>query len=235
MRRAARATSALAALALAACVTEDADVLQEGTPLLSCADVPGRISDHQACLFTDACVVPTPADPTCCQTIASCVAGTLDLASYCQPGCAACMDDSGCVAGRQVCDGNTCVACPDTSNCAPCAPGLAPLTRNGCPTCTCAPPSECSFADPATCPNEECYPGLVCAPGCFPGDPSCCANVCATPGCPSPAPLGCDTDCGSNPTMCASCVIGACACVMGQWSCTATCGERTGVCFQPSA
>lgn len=233
MSRPARA--ALAALALAACVTEDADVLREGTPLVSCGDVPGRISDQQACLFTDACVVPTPSDPSCCQTIATCVAGTLNLDSYCQPGCAACMDDTGCVAGRQICDGNSCVACPDTTNCAPCAPGLAPLTRNGCPTCTCAPASECSFADPAACPGEQCYPGLVCAPGCFPGDPSCCANVCAASGCPSPAPLGCDTDCGSNPGMCTTCVTGACACVMGQWSCTATCGELTGMCFQPSA
>jgi hypothetical protein len=202
------ALAALASLALAACVTEDADVLQEGTPLLSCADVPGRISDRQACLFTDACVVPTPTDPTCCQTIATCVAGTLDLASYCQPGCAACMDDTGCVAGRQVCDGNVCVACPDTTNCAPCGPGLVPLVRNGCPTCTCAPASQCDLADPTACNGDECYPGLVCAPGCLPGDPTCCANVCAAPGCPSPAPLGCDTDCATNP-MCTSCVTGA--------------------------
>lgn len=227
------APALLATLALAACVTEDADVLQQGPPLTSCAEVPGRISDQQACLFADACVVPTPTDPTCCQTIATCVAGTLSLQSYCQPGCAACMDDTGCVAGRQVCDGNVCVACPDTTNCAPCGPGLVPLVRNGCPTCTCAPASQCDFADPTACNGAECYPGLVCAPGCPPGDPTCCANVCAAPGCPSPAPLGCDTDCATNP-MCTSCVTGACECIMGQWSCTAVCGERTGVCFQPS-
>jgi hypothetical protein len=230
---------ALALAVAAACVTEDANVLIEGTPLTSCAEVPGRTSDQQACRFPDACLVPAPTAPACCETIATCVAGTLNLESYCQPGCAACMDDTGCVAGRQLCEGNVCVACPDPAMCPPCPPGLSPLHRNGCATCTCAPAAECSISDPTACNGEICYPGLVCARGCGPDDPGCCANVCAAPGCPSPAPLGCDTDCGPNPNQCSTCVTGACECVMGQWSCSAVCGAATGggtpgICFQPS-
>lgn len=227
-----RAAALTAALALAGCVTEDADVLTDGTPLTSCADVPGRTSDTQACIFSGVCALPDRTDPACCQTIATCVGGTLALTPYCEPGCATCADDRACAPGRQLCDGNQCVDCPDASMCPPCPSGLAPLVRNGCPTCTCAPASECGL-DPTTCPGEECYPGIVCAPGCMPGDPSCCANVCAAPGCPSPAPLGCDTTC-SPAEMCSTCVTGACDCVMGQWQCTAVCGDRTGVCFQPT-
>lgn len=239
MRRAwslvAAATAAI--VAAAGCVTADGNVLLDGTPLASCDQVPGRTSDDQACTFAGVCVVPDPTDPmpSCCQTLASCDGGTLSLDRYCEPGCTACLDDTGCPAGRELCDGNRCTACPDPTACPPCPAGLAPLVRNGCTTCTCAPPSQC---DPNTmqcsATGEECYPGMVCTPGCTPSDPSCCANVCAAPGCPSPAPLGCDTTCDPTTMMCSECVTGACACLNGRWSCTAVCGTPTGMCFQPA-
>lgn len=222
----------LVALALAGCVTEDADVLTDGTPLASCAAVAGRTSDDQACTFAGVCSVPEPTDPICCQTLATCDGGSLSLNRYCEPGCTPCADDRQCAPGMQVCDGSQCVACPDVGMCPPCPSGLEPLVRNGCATCTCAPASQCDV-DPTQCQGAQCYPGMVCAPGCAPGDASCCANVCAAPGCPIPAPLGCDTACPPN-EMCTTCVTGACACQMGQWVCTAVCGERTGACFQPT-
>ncbi len=230
MRRALLATAIVAATA---CVTVDGDVLVDGTQLTTCADVERRMSDLQACSFTGLCAVPDATDPSCCQLIASCDDGTLALERYCAPGCAPCMDDSGCRFGEQLCDDQQCAACPDVSACPPCEVGFAPLSRNGCPTCTCAPASECT-ADPTTaCTDEQCYPGLVCAPGCVAGDPGCCANVCAAAGCPSPAPLGCDTDCTTAP-MCQTCVTVACECDQGRWICRADCGTPTGACFQPT-
>lgn len=228
--------AAIASLALAACVTEDADVLVDGQPLTSCDQVAQRTSDDQACTFTGVCALAAPTDPVCCQVLASCAGGTLRLDRYCEPGCAECADDTQCVAGATLCEANRCVACPDPSTCAawPCPPGLVPLVRNGCETCTCAPPSECGL-DPTQCMGEACYPGMVCAPGCAPGDPSCCANVCAPPGCASPAPLGCDTTC--PPAMgCPddTCVTGACECMGDTWVCTPVCGPRSGICFQPT-
>lgn len=226
---------ALAALALAtaACVTVDGDVLVDGTLLTSCDDVVRRTSDAQACSFVGLCALADPADPSCCQLIARCDDGTLALERYCSPSCAPCMDDTGCTFGAQVCDGQQCVACPDVSACTPCESGFTPLLRNGCPTCTCAPRSECSDEPATACTDEECYPGLVCAPGCAPGDSACCANVCAAPGCPSPAPLGCDTDCTTDPS-CQTCVTVACECEMGRWVCTSGCGLPSGTCFQPT-
>lgn len=223
---------AVALAMLAACVTEDGDVLQQGTPLTSCDQVAMRTSDEQACTFSGACAISTPSDPACCQVLASCVAGTLSLERYCEPGCGECMDDTTCERGATVCDGGRCVACADPDECTPCAAGLVPLERNGCATCICAPPSECSL-DPAECMGELCYPGMLCAPGCAPEDPGCCANACAPAGCPSPAPLGCDTVCPVE-LNCESCVTGACECVRDTWVCRAVCGERTGVCFQPT-
>lgn len=233
-----RSTAALAAgitAALAACITTDQDVLSVGVPLTACSEVAMRTSDNQACSFTDVCAEPDPTDPGCCQTFVSCQAGLLQFDRYCTTDCQACRDDSQCVAGRQICDGNTCVACRGPAECPPCDPGLVPLTRNGCATCQCAPPSECTDGT-MSCdgsPTSICYPGMVCAPGCVPGDPGCCANVCAERGCPSPAPLGCDTICtdpGCDP---GNCITTACECVGARWECTGSCGTPTGMCFQP--
>ncbi|MEZ4403757.1 MAG: hypothetical protein R3B06_27280 [Kofleriaceae bacterium] len=231
-----RRAALVVTLAAVGCVTSDGNVLTSGTPLTECSQARARTSDQQACAFTDVCSIPDDTDPGCCQQIVTCASGTLHLERYCSPGCQQCVDDTACPPGMTICDGNQCVACPDPAMCPPCAPGTAPLIRNGCPTCTCAPASECDAADPAACaqPNPEvCYPGQVCAPGCDATDPTCCANVCAAPGCPVPAPQGCDTACPPG-LGCATCVTTGCACVMGQWSCGAVCGEPTRQCFQPS-
>ncbi len=217
---------------VAGCVTADGDVLSVGALLTNCEQVPGRQSDDQACNFTEVCAVPDPRDPACCQTFVSCRDGLLQFDPYCSPNCRSCVDDSACPPGMAVCDGNQCVACTDPGMCEPCPAGLAPVVRNGCRTCACARPTECAVGGP--CPNgEQCYPGMVCAPGCSPADAGCCANVCAATGCPSPAPLGCDTAC-ADPTCTEGCVTTACECVDARWVCRAGCGQRSGVCFQPT-
>lgn len=133
---------------VAGCVTADGDVLSVGALLTNCEQVPGRQSDDQACNFTEVCAVPDPRDPACCQTFVSCRDGLLQFDPYCSPNCRSCVDDSACPPGMAVCDGNQCVACTDPGMCEPCPAGLAPLVRNGCRTCACAPPTECAVGGP---------------------------------------------------------------------------------------
>lgn len=224
---------AFVAIVTAACVTADGDVLSVGELLTSCDQVARRSSDDQACAFADVCAVPDADDPTCCQTFVACVDGLLQFEPYCSPNCRGCMTDAECGFGVGWCEGTACVACPDPGACPPCSDGQVPLVRNGCPSCQCAPPSECDGGPGACGPVEVCYPGMVCATGCDPNQSDCCANVCAAAGCPSPAPLGCDTTC-ADPTCAEGCVTTACECVDTRWVCRSACGTRTGVCFQPT-
>lgn len=221
-------------LALTACVTEDANVLVDGTPITSCDQLATRTSDQQACTFTGICALGLPSDPGCCQQLATCAGGSLHLDQYCETGCIACDDDTDCTAGTELCDANRCTACPTPASCDgwPCPAGTTNLVRNGCATCTCAPASECESS--TGCGADTCYPGLVCAAGCASADPGCCTNTCAPAGCPSPAPVGCDTACPAS-FECETCITGACECVGATWVCTPLCGYQTGQCFQPSS
>lgn len=228
---------ALLAVALAGCIAADQPVLTAGPTLTSCEAVPSRVSDLQACDFDGVCTWSDPTNPdgsACCSYFAICTEGRLLVEPMCQPECRTCARDVECPAGVSWCDGTTCVACTDPGMCPPCPAGTVPITRNGCPTCTCAPASECT--DPATCaaPSESCYRGQVCAEGCAPDELGCCANVCAAPGCAEPAPQGCLMDCPLGAT-CPQCMATACACSNGVWQCTAVCSDVVGPCFLPGA
>jgi hypothetical protein len=225
-----------------ACVAADEPVLTAGPTLTTCAAVMTRASDLQACDFDGVCSWSDPANPAgtvCCSYYAVCNGGRLLVEPSCSPDCTqTCLNDAGCPTGAAWCDGTTCVACPDPAMCPPCPTGTMPVLRNGCPTCTCAPPSECAGTDPNTgvmeCDTpqtgEVCYRGQVCTAGCAPGEPTCCANVCAAPGCSEPAPQGCRMDC---PTMenCPQCMATDCTCNNGVWQCTPVCSDVVGPCF----
>ena len=242
MSRAAASLAAALALALvagalaAACVVDDADVLTLGPVLRSCDEVPRRVSDRQACDFTGVCNLTLPGSPACCAELVTCSGGALSVHPYCDDGCVSCAGDAECPRGERLCDGQQCVACPDPSTCEPCGDGTQLLERNGCVTCECGPPAQCSPADNTPCdpmdPTSTCYPGLRCGAGCQAGEPGCCLNVCAAPGCSSPAPLGCDTPCPVE-LGCQTCQTAACRCDGMAWTCDAVCAPTTGACFFP--
>ena len=101
--------------------------------------------------------------------------------------CGPCAGDLDC-GPEHLCLGESCVACDTTVECPPCPEGQEPLSRNGCPSCTCAPVSECIVG---ACPEGlACEPGPVCVEGCQRLD--CCSNVCVPPPLeavpPEPAP-----------------------------------------------
>lgn len=232
----ATALAILVAACLAGCVVADGDVLVLGPTLHGCQEAVTRVSDHQACDFTDVCALPLPMSPTCCAELVACTGGSLSVRPYCDDGCVTCDGDSDCEPGMRLCDGQQCVACPDVTSCATCPAGTAPITRNGCRTCECAPPSQCEASDPAghcdPMNTQVCYPGQRCGDGCQPGEAGCCLNVCALPGCASPAPLGCDTPCRSA-NGCMTCQTTNCRCDGMAWTCDEVCADLTGACFFP--
>ncbi len=224
------------AVAVPACVAADQPVLNGGPTLATCAEVLARQHDEQACSFDSVCTWSDAQEPNgiaCCTYFAVCADGRLLIESMCPSECQRCMTDAECPRGQAWCDATTCAACTDPAMCAACPPGTEPVLRNGCATCTCAPPSQCDASDPLACDAmESCYRGQVCATGCAPGELDCCANVCAAPGCAEPAPLGCRMDC-PQALGCTSCMASACTCNAGVWSCTPACSDVVGPCFLP--
>ncbi|HVV84969.1 MAG TPA: hypothetical protein VHE35_18020 [Kofleriaceae bacterium] len=233
-RRLAAAAALALALGLAACVTTESDLLVVGPVLRSCDEAATRVSDHQACAFVDACALPLPEAPSCCAELVTCTGGTLSVASYCDSACVACAGDRDCPAGERLCDGTVCVPCTDPQACAPCADGTVPVVRNDCSTCECGPASQCNPdpGAPACADAEQCYPGQRCGAGCQPDEPGCCLDVCAQPGCASPAPLGCDTPCPPE-LGCETCQATGCRCDGMVWTCDAVCAPTTNACFFP--
>ena len=225
-----------AALALGACTTERV-ILDDGAlPIEDCDGVWQRGANGFPCDFAGTCVREAPPDPMCCTSFAYCRMGELVLDVACNPDCAPCADDSACEYGAATCDGQACVPCtvtnPDGSMCPTCPPGWAPLTRNGCATCQCAPPNECDLGggmmcDPIDPTNGVCYAGANQIDGCVPGDAGCAANVCSRAGCQEPAPLGCFMDCMGMP--CQQCASTACECDGSQWVCQPICIDATPV------
>jgi len=132
----------------------------------------------------------------CCVDEAYCDAGRLYLFDDMCDACGRCALDQDCAPGRICLAGaGFCVDCPGVPECPPCPPALVPVTRNGCETCECMPPSQCGSdedcGDPAL---ARCVPGAVCVcdePG------TCCANACASATCraPGPPPEGCVGPC----------------------------------------
>src|SRR5262249_48004256 len=144
---------------------------------IATCDAAWPAKDGAACTLADACFRPGASDPLCCQDIAFCGAGTLVHETKCESGCSKCDFDSDCGFGAALCDLGRCVACPDLGACAPCPDGWTTLARNGCPSCDCAPPSQCNAKQ--VCDGlEKCYLGAVCVLGCVPSF-DCCANLCA--------------------------------------------------------
>lgn len=213
--------------------TQQQAVLSIVTEVTDCAEA-FRAPPGSPCDLVDVCKQPNPDDPMCCTETAYCTPMGLVVDRSCNPDCSTCFDDTGCAPGAAICVGGTCTPCPPPINCAPCPMGWEPLRRNGCETCDCAPVTECKIdrSDPmapaSMCvdPNEVCYPGERCTAGCAPSD-DCCANVCAAPGCPEPAPLGCLVAC-SDPN-CMQCAAEACECVNGTWQCAERCVDGSGV------
>lgn len=134
-------------------------------------------------------------------------------------GPAPCSQDTEC-SKFSVCEAQRCVPCPDAGLCQS-APPLNQLflSRNACPSCTPAPPSQCE-ADTGCTGDLVCARGLRCVEGC--SGLGCCANVCSPKGCSGLVPVGCNMACGAE-LGCAVCVAAKCVCTGGAWRCVATC------------
>jgi hypothetical protein len=169
------------------------------------------------------CDRPHPLAPACCSEILFCSGDELVQGDpACAPSCGPCDDDSDCAHGLAICVANMCQACGPPI-CPPCPDGLAALYRNGCETCFCGPPSECTATEQCG-PAEICYPGAYCATGCAAGDLGCCVNACSSGAvpCTDRAPLGCKMNCAPTPD-CPMCVAGSCECEGGTWVCYPAC------------
>jgi hypothetical protein len=226
--------AAVAAL-LAACTVER-QVLLDDTLLINCEQVWVRGESGDRCDLVEQCARNTPENETCCVDFAYCVMGELAMDTTCDQDCVTCTDDHGCTAGVAVCNGSLCETCEQldpagSMECDDCPPGWIYLTRNGCPTCECAPPSECdqNLADgcPQTEPGgpQQCYQGMRSADlACATDDAGCFANACSPPGCAPPVPAGCFTECRTIPE-CGQCATNNCECdqASGGWICDEIC------------
>lgn len=219
----------LLALALAAC-TSPIPVLQ--LPVLSSCDLAQLGESGDPCNFSGACFwSETTSSDGCCTVRGTCAQGRLSATRMdCRPQCEVCGIDFECVYGEAVCNDSRCTPCPELdASCAPCFPGWVPLGRNGCPSCDCAPPSQCSLLNPSSCPSPNtCHLGSRCAEGC--DAPDCCVNLCTGSQCSGPAPEGCPVSCRITPD-CSACALEGCVCTpasgggIGRWTCHERCVE----------
>jgi hypothetical protein len=130
-----------------------------------------------------------------------------------------------CAVGT-LCRDNRCLECAQLADtCAdPCDHGFRRfhVIRNGCDTCECVPPSECTIS--TDCANGEvCYAGTHCADGC--NDPTCCSgNQCSPAGCGA-APAACLAfGCSAGGQCLAACEATTCECDGVSWICGSTTG-----------
>ena len=210
--------------ALVAGCTVERDVLVTAT-ITTCEDA--VVADlGAACAFAGTCTLPTLANPLCCDDVADCKDGRIERSQQCKASCASCRDDTGCEAGKAICDGSVCVACPIVA-CPACPANWVPLERNGCPTCDCAPKPSCGpNVSGAACvtPQKACYVGADCTAGCAANDEGCCTHQCADAGCTGPIPTGCLAVCpGPIASVCHTCAATQCDCVGGAWQCMIAC------------
>jgi hypothetical protein len=184
----------------------------------------GRNGDP--CKFEQECLQKTE----CALITADCVNGLL-VFTYPGTSCNTCKDDTGCKDG-QWCLKNQCVDCPKSSGCPDCPKGWTTLSRHGCPTCECGPPSECTT-------NDECAGGLTCTQGqlcvadCNRLD--CCANICSIAGCKGAPPVGCAMKC-DDPSCDYTCQASFCKCDpgTGAWVCAPSCPSPSASCTAPA-
>ncbi len=209
------------ALLVGACALPGGDVLTEAAPLVwsDCATALGRARQGEACAGFGSCVSDAG---SCCVDSARCSSGVITVATRDCSACASCTDDAQCPE-KEWCDGNHCQACPSNLSCPACPPPFVPLTRKGCATCECGPPSACEG-----CADADCRPSQYCQLEC-PGA-SCCVRQCAPAACEA-SPEGCQTSCSSQQS-CAFCVATKCVCTGSSWRCEPSCmpeGERWAV------
>lgn len=237
----ARAALVLAVAGAGCTVTEQ--VLGDDTaPITTCSEVWLRGVPDAACSLTSQCLRDDPVNPMCCQEYAYCRMGELVMGTNCNPDCSTCVDDLACTFGAATCNGMACAPCaftPDpTGQMCPniCPPGWGYLSRNGCPTCECAPPAECASSPNmpmpgpgCTDPMEVCYAGNPADPGCLPSDTGCAPSTCSAAGCPLPAKLGCFTACDMMMPGCNQCATTSCECVQGSWVCQPICIDGLGL------
>ena len=226
----------LFALLLACNVDRRALDVADGRVVATC-DEAFRWGMGTACVLDEPCSRETLDESDCCTDIAVCTGGVLLIEQRCDPVCS-CTSDERCAFGRSVCVDSRCQDCPSLRACNPCPPGWVNLTRNGCPTCRCGPPSQCDAperpCDPAS-PDRVCYAGATCAEECDATQPGCCSNACAAPGCTGPAPTGCVMPCPPGEP-CAVCAAIACECDGVEWRCRPACARGASLtCRVPGA
>jgi hypothetical protein len=226
---------AVAATLLAACTFQQ-QVLDDPEGVVTNCDEAWLGFEAAPCAFDTLCERPSPIDPACCTDYAYCTEDGLFFAESCADSCG-CRSDLECNYGEAICESTLCEPCPDTTLCERCPDGWLPLLRNGCPTCACAPPSECELDDPGQpCDpdgntGEVCYAGSRCADGCDASQAGCCANACSVPGCEGSAPMGCLMDCDPGQG-CGLCAADYCECDGVTWSCIPVCVEELQVTCQ---
>lgn len=215
--------AAVVALAVGSCNAERVVLFQDGGAVTQCTQA-FEAPLGAPCRLTESCERRSPTSPECCTEFAACADGGLVRSRACQAGCGrSCTADSEC-GFAMICE-ERCGTCPDTSACPACPRDWQPLDRNGCPTCDCGPPRDCSLGIRCDADGEvgRCYQGQACARGCDPDDLACCNLVCALPGCPEPAPSGCVTACAQCRGQ--PCTLDDCVCESGRWVCLELCQE----------
>ncbi|MFT3924277.1 MAG: hypothetical protein QM778_17205 [Myxococcales bacterium] len=147
-----------------------------------------------------------------------------------QPQGDRCKDDTDCGESALCTDGE-CTMCPAHSACVACKPGWTYLSRNGCLTCECGPPTQC--VEDVCGSSMICVRGAICASGCERLD--CCANLCAEAGCVEPAPLGCTFKC-QDAACNYACNAEKCLCdtTTKEWVCYGGCADDPGAMCPPA-
>ena len=221
----------LLSMPFAACLRVEVLTTMPATPsTTSCA---AATDAGESCAFAGTCERATS---LCCSTTLSCVDGGVVFApDQCRAGCRTCTGDTDC--GTQaLCVGGLCTRCPDPAGCTPPASGTwFALTRNGCSMCEFTPTAPCLEVNACIDPQEVCYQGARCVPGCTTRE--CCGNQCALAGCSGPAPVGCESSCdgvdldGGTDGGCSRCVTNFCFCDpdLDRWSCASTCAEDVSI------
>jgi len=217
------ARAVVLAVVVAASCTNERKVLDNPQFVVTSCDEAWRLATPGLpCAFDGPCSRPSPFDQQCCSDFAYCTRDVLVMDSVCQPTCA-CDDDSMCTFGVEECIDRRCQPCPSIEACGECPPGWIHLTRNGCETCSCAPPPQCDLPQRNCLNGEACYLGS-CGGDCDPSQPGCCTTVCSAAGCIEPAPAGCYMDCPPE-LGCGICGADSCVCRAGTWVCNPVCAD----------
>ena len=174
----------------------------------------GKESDF--CSSFDTCY---STDNRKCTKKASCFNGRLSFSESC-PGTCPCQEDSACGPSEWCVDAG-CQTCDEPLECPPCPSAMEHITRNGCRTCDCGPPSQCERC----LTNESCEASRYCLSGCV-GD-LCCVQQCTDNSC-GRNPEGCSMDCGSL-SCGGDCFAEKCGCTPEGYRCVPRCSPDSGV------